>query len=38
MPLAHEAGGNSFHPGGKHWESQSDPEWQSLAEWVRSVH
>jgi hypothetical protein len=35
MPLAHEAGGTSFHPGGKHWESQDDPEWQSLADWVR---
>jgi hypothetical protein len=35
MALAEEAGGNSFHPGGKHWESQDDPEWQSLADWVR---
>ncbi len=35
MPLAEEAGGASFHPGGKHWESQDDPEWQSLADWVR---
>ena len=35
MPLAEEAGGTSFHPGGKHWESQDDPEWQSLADWVR---
>jgi hypothetical protein len=35
MPLAEEAGGTSFHPGGKHWESQNDPEWQSLAEWAR---
>jgi hypothetical protein len=34
MPLAHEAGGTEFHPGGKHWESQSDPEWQTLAAWV----
>lgn len=37
MPLAHESGGNSFHPGGKHWESQSDAEWKTLADWVRSV-
>jgi hypothetical protein len=35
MPLAEEAGGTAFHPGGKHWESQDDPEWQSLADWVR---
>jgi hypothetical protein len=34
MPLAHEAGGTEFHPGGKHWESQSDPEWKTLADWV----
>ena len=34
MPLAHEAGGTEFHPGGKHWESQGDPEWKTLADWV----
>lgn len=34
MPLAHEAGGTEFHPGGKHWESQSDAEWKKLADWV----
>ena len=36
MPLVHEAGGTEFHPGGKHWKSQSDPEWKALADWVRS--
>jgi hypothetical protein len=34
MPLAHEAGGVAFHPGGKHWTSQDDPEWRALAAWV----
>jgi hypothetical protein len=34
MPLAEEAGGIPFHPGGKHWESQSDQEWKVLADWV----
>jgi hypothetical protein len=34
MPLAHEAGGTEFHPGGKHWDSQGDPEWKALATWV----
>ena len=34
-PLAEEAGGSHWHGGGKHWESQSDPEWQTLARWVR---
>ena len=34
-PLAPEAGGDPFHSGGKHWTSQDDPDWQTLAEWVR---
>lgn len=34
MPLTHEAGGTEFHPGGKHWDSRSDPEWKTLADWV----
>jgi YVTN family beta-propeller protein len=34
-PLAESAGGDRFHAGGKHWASQSDPEWQTLAAWVR---
>ena len=33
-PLAEQAGGDFFHNGGKHWESQSDPEWQTLKAWV----
>ncbi len=34
-PLAEEAGGDDFHGGGHHWKSQDDPEWQTLAAWVR---
>lgn len=34
-PLAKTAGGDPFHAGGKHWQSQNDPEWQTLAGWVR---
>ena len=34
-PLAKTAGGDVFHAGGRHWASQSDPEWQTLAAWVR---
>jgi hypothetical protein len=34
-PLATDAGGDLFHNGGKHWTSQTDPEWQVLAGWVR---
>ena len=37
MPLAAEAGGIAFHPGGKHWTSQNDPEWRVLADWVRGA-
>jgi len=37
-PLAPEAGGDPMHTGGKFWKSQADPEWQMLAEWVRSGH
>ena len=33
-PLAEQAGGDFFHSGGKHWASQSDPEWQTLKAWV----
>ena len=33
-PLAEKAGGDFFHNGGKHWSSQSDPEWQILRAWV----
>src|SRR5712692_9372115 len=33
-PLAELAGGDFFHNGGKHWNSQNDPEWQILKAWV----
>ena len=33
-PLAEAAGGDRFHGGGKHWQSQNDPEWTVLAAWV----
>src|SRR5258706_7678411 len=32
--LAADAGGDPFHGGGKHWMSQSDPEWQILKFWI----
>jgi YVTN family beta-propeller protein len=34
-PLERAVGGDSFHGGGKHWQTQVDPEWQALAAWVR---
>lgn len=33
-PLAENAGGDFYHSGGKHWDSQNDPEWQILKAWV----
>jgi len=33
-PLAEEAGGDFFHSGGKHFNSQDDPQWQTLKAWV----
>lgn len=36
-PLAPAAGGDPFHTGGKQWLSQDDPEWQTLAAWVRGA-
>ena len=36
-PLARDAGGDPFHGGGKHWRSQSEPEWQVLATWVNGA-
>ncbi|HWA22914.1 MAG TPA: cytochrome D1 domain-containing protein [Caulobacterales bacterium] len=36
-PLAQAAGGDPVHDGGKHWTSKDDPEWQTLAAWVRGA-
>jgi len=33
-PLAEDAGGDFFHTGGKHFDSQNNPEWQALKAWV----
>jgi hypothetical protein len=33
-PLAEDAGGDFYHSGGKHWNSQGDPEWQTLKAFV----
>jgi len=33
-PLATNAGGDFFHNGGKHFNSQDDPEWQVLKAWA----
>jgi len=33
-PLEESAGGDFYHSGGKHFTSQSDPEWMTLKAWV----
>ena len=33
-PLAEAAGGDFYHNGGKHFQSQNDPEWLTLKAWV----
>ena len=35
-PLSAQGGGSALHTGGKVWNSQDDPEWQTIAEWVRT--
>jgi hypothetical protein len=37
MPLAPEGGSKLFHPGGRHWASQNDPEWRLIADWIRGA-
>jgi YVTN family beta-propeller protein len=36
-PLAPSAGGDPFHSGGWQFPSQNDPDWLTLADWVRSL-
>lgn len=36
-PLAPEAGGDPFHSGGHQFQSQNDPDWLTISEWVRSA-
>ena len=35
-PLAKSEGGDPFHAGGKHWQSKSDAEFQTLVAWVNT--
>jgi hypothetical protein len=36
-PLAHDAGGDQFHAGGRQFASKNDPEWKALAAWVQAA-
>jgi hypothetical protein len=33
-PLAHEAGGDEFHSGGRQFLSRDDPDWKAIAAWI----
>lgn len=33
-PLAHSAGGDQFHSGGRQFRSKDDPGWKTIAQWV----
>ncbi len=37
QPLAPEAGGLAFQSGGRQFSSKNDPDWKTLAQWVRGV-
>ncbi len=36
-PLAHEAGGDEFHSGGRQFISKDDPDWKAIAAWIGVV-
>ena len=36
-PLAHDAGGDEFHSGGHQFPSQTDPDWKTIADWIKSA-
>lgn len=36
-PLAPESGGESYHSGGRQFETRSDPDWRTIAAWVRTA-
>jgi hypothetical protein len=36
-PLAHDAGGDQFHGGGRQFASQNDPDWKTIADWIRGA-
>jgi len=37
QPLAHEAGGEEFHSGGRQFTSKDDPDWKIIADWVSAA-
>jgi len=37
QPLAHTGGGNEFHSGGRQFATQDDPDWKTIADWVKAA-
>jgi hypothetical protein len=36
-PLSKDAGGHEFHSGGRQFPSKDDPDWQTIAAWVKGA-
>lgn len=36
-PLAKAAGGDEFHSGGRQFESKNDPDYQTIAAWIKAA-
>jgi hypothetical protein len=36
-PLAPEAGGGSYHSGGRQFATKNDPDWKTIAAWVNGA-
>lgn len=36
-PLAPQAGGDDFHSGGRQFADQNDPDWKTIADWIRAA-
>ncbi len=36
-PLAKTAGGDEFHSGGRQFQSKDDPDWKTIAAWVKAA-
>jgi hypothetical protein len=37
QPLDPAAGGNDFHSGGHQFANQNDPDWKTIADWVKAA-
>ena len=37
QPLAHEAGGEEFHSGGRQFATKDDADWKVIAAWVQAA-